>query len=122
MTIIAGSLCFLIGFIHSYFGEKYIIIRLLRRDNIPHLFGDSYFTKQTIRFAWHITTIAWWGFAYLLYSLSMPETNMRLETAFTISVVFFISGLIAFIFSKGKHLSWLVFWLISGLTYFSTTS
>lgn len=119
MMLLAGVLCFLIGIIHSYFGEKYIIIRLLRRDNIPQLFGGTFFTKQTIRFAWHITTIAWWGFAYLLYSLSIAETDMKTDVVFTISVVFFISGLMALIFSKGKHLSWVVFWLISGLTYFS---
>lgn len=120
MTLIAGALCFLIGFIHSYLGEKYIIIRLLRRDNIPQLFGGTYFTKQTIRFAWHLTTIAWWGFAYLLYSLSIPESNMKAEVILTISAVFFISGLIALIFSKGKHLSWIVFFLISGITYFAS--
>ena len=70
MLEIASALCFLIGIIHSYMGERFILIRLFRGDNVPHLFGSDLFTKRTLRFAWHITTFAWWGFAYVLWAIA----------------------------------------------------
>jgi len=48
---VAGTLCFLIGVIHSYFGERFILIRLLRGDKAPHLFGGDFFPKRTLRFS-----------------------------------------------------------------------
>ena len=35
---------------HSYLGERYILIRLFRRDNLPKLFGSADFTIRIRRF------------------------------------------------------------------------
>jgi len=113
MLIFACTLLLITGFIHSYFGEKYILIRLFRLDNLPRLRGSDWFTKQTLRFAWHITTLAWWGFAAILYVLSSTSENINREILVIISCVFFVSGLVSIIFSKGKHLSWIFFLLIA---------
>jgi len=121
MLIIAALLLVLIGFIHSILGEKYILIRLFRRDNLPKLFGDDWFTKQTLRFAWHITSIAWWGFAALLFSLTETQSLLAHSILIAISVVFTLSGVIALIFSKAKHLSWVVFFVIALTSYLAMT-
>lgn len=113
MLLIASFLLILIGLIHSFLGEKYILIRLFRRDNLPKLFGSDWFTKRTLRFAWHITSIAWWGFAVILYFLANPNSDTHANIFLTISAVFAVSGFISLIFSRGKHLSWLVFFIIS---------
>jgi len=118
MLQIAAILCFVVGMIHSLLGERYILIRLFRRDNIPHLFGSDDFTKGTLRFVWHITTLAWWGFAYLLWQLSETQEISSQIILYTISTVSLVSGIFSFSFTKGKHLSWLVFLVISGLTYY----
>lgn len=118
MLEVAAALCFLIGIIHSYLGERFILIRLFRGDRIPHLFGSGYFTKRTLRFAWHITTFAWWGFGYLLFKISVGDENLTQSVLFTISAVFLLSGLFSFGFTKGKHLSWVIFWSIAGLSYY----
>lgn len=113
--------CFLlisIGFIHSYFGEKYILVRLFRRDNLPKLYGSDWFTKRVLRFAWHITTVAWWGFSAILFVLANPTDNVERTILIIIAAVFFISGLISCGFSKGKHLSWIVFWAIAGVSLY----
>ncbi|MGH1539408.1 MAG: hypothetical protein ACRBHB_03205 [Arenicella sp.] len=117
MLTIAAVLCFLIGAIHSVLGERYILVRLFRRDNIPHLFGSDFFTKRTLRFAWHITTIACWGFAYLLWMIGQNPDNLAKIVLLTIAVVFFISGVFSFGFTRGRHLSWIVFWTITALVY-----
>lgn len=54
-TVAIILLC--MGLTHSYLGEKYILIRLFRRDNIPKLLGSDEFTKGTLRFCWHIFII-----------------------------------------------------------------
>lgn len=117
MLIIAALLIILIGIAHSYLGERYLITRLLRRDNLPKLFGSDWFTKRLLRFAWHITTIAWFGFAVILlliYENSVTDFNVIL---LVIAVVFLISGLVALFFSKAKHLSWIVFFVIASICF-----
>lgn len=81
MLEVAAILCFLIGIIHSYLGERFILIRLFRGDRVPHLFGSDYFPKRTLRFAWHITTFAWWGFGYLLFKISVGEESISYKEA-----------------------------------------
>lgn len=122
MLEVATIIAILIGFVHSILGEKYILVRLFRRDNLPKLFGDDRFTKQTLRFAWHITTIAWWGFAAILWSFSQGTENLKSAVLLIIGITFLISGVISFAASKGKHLSYLTFWAIAALSWFSITA
>lgn len=122
MLEVASALCILIGCIHSFLGERFILIRLFRNQNIPQLFGSDYFTKRTLRFAWHMTTVAWFGFGYLLLVIAQGNENITRTVLFTISMVFFITGAFAFGFTRGRHISWLVFWAISGLSYLATNN
>lgn len=87
MLIIASLLLILCGLVHSILGERYILIRLFKCDNLPHIFGSDQFTKGTLRFAWHITSFAWFGFAALLVLL--PDSRILL---FTVSIIFALSG------------------------------
>ena len=57
--LIAAALAVLLGVAHSYLGERYILTRLFRRGDLPRLFGGVEFTQQTLRFAWHLTSVAW---------------------------------------------------------------
>ena len=113
MLLIAAILLVLIGFVHSILGEKFLITRLLRRDNLPKLFGGDEFTKQLIRFAWHLTTVAWWAIAAILLVFWLEIEPVHFLVVQIIGIVFFLSGVIALIASKGKHLSWIVFFAIS---------
>ena len=118
MLLVGSALLIFIGFVHSYLGEKYILIRLFKRDNLPKLLGSDWFTKRVLRFAWHLTTLAWWGFAVILYFLSHPSDNVRSEILITITVVFALSGVVSLLFSRGKHLSWLFFFGIASTSLF----
>ena len=120
MLLFGALLLLIIGLVHSYLGEKYLLIRLLRRDNLPKLLGSDWFTKRVLRFAWHLTTIAWWGFAAVLYVLSSPNVNIQNDILIIVSIVFFFSGILALLFTRGKHLSWLVFFTIASVSYYST--
>ncbi len=118
MLVVAAILCFAIGLIHSYLGERGILIRLLRSSEIPHLFGSDFFTKRTLRFAWHLTTLAWWGLGYLLLAVAREAPDLASVVLVTVGAVFLISGVFAFGATRGKHLSWIVFWLIAGLVFY----
>jgi len=113
MLLVGSFLLILIGLVHSYLGEKYLLIRLFKRDNLPKLLGSDWFTKRVLRFAWHLTTLAWWGFAAILYFLFNSSGNLHNEILITIAIVFAISGIVSLVFSRGKHLSWLFFFGIA---------
>lgn len=119
MLIFACILLLFVGLAHSYLGEKYILIRLFKRDNLPHTLGSDWFTKRVLRFAWHLTTLTWWGFSAILYVIFSDSTHLTGDILIIVSVVFFLSGLVSFSFSKGKHLSWVFFFLIAGSSFYA---
>ena len=114
LLYVAAILTFVIGIIHSVLGERYILTRLFRRNDLPALFGGPEFTILTLRFAWHITTIAWWGFAAILILMATESLSFH-NTAIVLSATFLATGLIALLASRGKHLSWIVFLTIGGI-------
>ena len=110
LLILGAALAVAIGLAHSWLGEQYILIRLFRRANLPRLFGGDAFTKRTLRFAWHLTTIAWWGFAVLLILYAIEEPGQVTPAAVsTIALTFLASSALALVVSRGRHLSWIVF-------------
>ena len=118
MLYLAAVLLFLLGLAHSLLGERYILVRLFRRDNLPRLFGSPEFTVRTLRFAWHITTVAWWGLAALLVAIAQdgfgpPETGATVARIIGWTAI--ISGLLPLILTRGKHWSWLVLFVVGAL-------
>ena len=117
----AALLTVAIGVAHSWLGERYLLMRLFRRGNLPALFGGEEFTRNTLRFAWHVTSIAWWGFAAILLVLAdgpPPQQTLGL----IIGVTFLLHFAITLIASRGKHLAWPVFLAIGLLTIYATCS
>jgi hypothetical protein len=109
----AAFLIAALGIAHSILGERYILIRLFRRDNLPRLFGGTEFTVRTLRFAWHVTTVLAFGFAIVLFQLAGQASAHALASAIGWTLV--VSGLLPLVFTRGRHLSWLVFFLAGGL-------
>ena len=105
---IAAALALAVGAAHSILGERYILIRLFRRPDLPRLFGGTELTKRTLRFAWHLTSIAWWGFGAILALLARDAATVS-ALAWVVAVTFLVSAALAAAVSRGRHLSWLVF-------------
>ncbi len=112
--IIAAALVGFIAAVHAILGERYIIIRLWNQDNLPQLLGSELFTKRVLRFAWHLTTVAWMGFAAILV-LSAGQDGELNRAAFmsVIRITFLLSALLSLIITQGRHLSWVVFLAIT---------
>jgi hypothetical protein len=119
MLLTAAALTSLLALAHSYLGERYILTRLFRRDGVPDLFGGPEFTKRTLRFAWHLTSIAWLSLAALLVKLDSHEPS-RAELGLLLMGTFGVSGLIALVASRARHLSWVVFLAIAALAWLGT--
>jgi len=104
----AASLCFILGLGHSIVGERYILIPLLRHTDLPKMLGGTEFTARTLRFSWHLTSVAWWGsgalFCYMALGRISPAT-----VAGILAGVFLISATVTFVASRGRHLAWLLF-------------
>jgi hypothetical protein len=112
MLQLAAILLVLLGVAHSVLGERYILTRLFRRD-LPKLFGGQAFTRNTLRFAWHLTTVLAFGLGAVLWQLTgspSPELLAR-----TLGWCFIASGLLPLVFTRGRHLAWVVLFAAGGL-------
>ena len=114
---IAALLATAVGIAHSYLGERYILIRLFRKPDLPKLFGSSEFTTRTLRFAWHITSIAWWGFAGILLLLAHPPLASH-GIGIVIGVTMLCTSATILVGSRGKHLAWPVFLIIGAIALY----
>jgi hypothetical protein len=115
--LVAATLCAAVALAHSYLGERYVLIRLLRRTDLPHLFGSDLFTKRTLRFAWHLTSLAWLGFGALLITAARGGAASGPAGLEIVAATFAASALVTFAGSRGRHLAWIAFAAIAVLAW-----
>ena len=113
LLLVASALAFSLGAAHSYLGERYVLIRLFRRPDLPHLFGSDVFTRRTLRFAWHLTTVAWWGAAALLLAYAGATPPSPGTVLGILAATFAVSSAVTLVGSRGRHLAWPVFLAIA---------
>ena len=116
---IAAFLLIAVGIAHSYLGERYVLSRLARREGMPKLFGSSEGMIRTLRFAWHVTSVAWWGLAVIVVLLAQPPVTSN-AIGLVIGCTFLIHFAIVLVASRGRHLSWPVFLAIGILVIYAT--
>ncbi len=109
------------GVAHSYLGERYLLMRLFRRNDLPKLFGSTDFTVRTLRFAWHVTTVAWLGFAAILVALAHPPVSPS-TLGLIAGGTFMVHCVIALGGSRGRHLSWVAFLAVAIIAIYATRS
>lgn len=113
----AAVLAVAIGAAHSILGERYLIRPILRRTDLPRLFGDDGFTRQTLRYGWHLATVAWLGLAAVMLVLSgaLPAVRVGDGVIFAIALTFLVNTILAVVVTRGRHLSWVVFAAMTAL-------
>ena len=121
LYLLAALLCVALGVAHSYLGERFILIRLFRRTDIPKLFGGTEFTIRTLRFAWHLTSVAWCGIGALFFLMAQgPLSSSTVASVF--AVVFLLSAGVTLIASRGRHLAWPVFLVVGLIALYGSTT
>lgn len=109
LLYIAALLLIGIGTAHSVLGERYVLRRLERLDDLPRLtLGGREMMAPVLRFAWHITTIAWIGIAGILILMAHDVLSNQ-SAAIVVAATFLASALASGIPSRGRHYSWIVF-------------
>lgn len=110
--MVSGAIVCLVAvsLMHSYYGERMLIGPLLKHKGnrlLEHPLG-----RMLLRFAWHITSIAWLVLAFILYTMAF--TNARLDAAIlsSIGASFLAMGVFDLIVSRGKHMGWPILTLI----------
>ena len=118
---VAAVLTFAVGLAHSVLGEKYLLMRLFRRPDLPTLAGSATFAARTLRFAWHITTVAWWGFAAMLL-LAARDALTPGNALRALAATMLVTGATILIASRGRHLAWPVFAAIAAAALWAARS
>lgn len=115
--IAAGVLSMALGIAHSLIGEKYFLPRLYK-PVLPFHLGSELFINRTLRTAWHWISLAWFSVAILLFYLSFQMLSHVTRWICILIICWLLtSALLSFVFSRGRHLSWLVLVVIALLIY-----
>ena len=102
----AAALTVFIGIVHSWLGEVRLITPMLAPGKRHSILEKSEFARRVIRFAWHITSLAWWGFAAILAAFATgPLAGHDRIVLIVIGATFAISGLLTLVSSRGRHLA-----------------
>ena len=114
----AAVLSVLIGVAHSVLGERLVLGPLFRRNELPKLLGSAEFTRNVLRFTWHLTTVLAVGIGVVIaYLASTPLTSQSMWVLRILSLTFGASTLVSLIGARGKHFSWWVFLIITFLLW-----
>ena len=112
--LVAGGVVVVNGLVHSYAGERIILVPLLGRRDLPPLLGSEELTKRVLRAVWHFATLWWLTVAAILFALSDATLDGPGKTAMLIlAVPFALMALVVLWGSRGRHLGWLAFLIIA---------
>lgn len=103
--VAAGSL-FTLAALHSFLGERLLVGPLLAVDPWPALRIGRTLGRQTLRFAWHLTSVAWLGLGVLLLG---PADSGALFVPAVVGAVLLASGIFTFATTRGRHFAWAPF-------------
>ena len=126
--VLAALIAFILGIVHSYMGEKYLVSPILRSEHlVSALSGSIGLKKVALRVCWHFATIAMWGTATTLVFLSsLPLSHTSLVVARIISLTFAAYTVLVFLtpglrlIHLRRHLAWAAFLAIAVLSWLGT--
>lgn len=117
---ISGILAFIAGLAHSFLGERFFIPRFKIREQKLDV-GTERFVNRTLRSVWHLFTLASWSTAALLIVFAFRELDdTTVIVARIISNFFLLSGVLSIFISHARQLIWLVFFIMSLLSWIGT--
>jgi len=116
VLLVSAGLTGLLGLAHSVLGERKLIGPLLAPEQRTGLLAKSGFARGILRFAWHLTSIAWWGLGAVLAAVALAAPDRAIAGVLAaVAATLGVSGLLILAQSRGRHLAWPVFLAAAGL-------
>lgn len=117
-TQLAALLCAVLALGHSLIGEYFLIGPLCRHpERLPRLLGQPQFAAQTLRMAWHLTTLLGLLLAVLIWQLPIGPEATHHQVQPLMALTFGLCALWAAATTRGRHLAWVVLggiaWLLA---------
>ena len=107
LMLLGAGLLVVGGVIHSYLGETLLFPRLFALPDLPLFRNDRRFTEAVLRYAWHLTSFAWWGIAAAIAVMPLAADVHRVGRILGATV--FLTGAIIVFTCGVRHPGWLIF-------------
>lgn len=119
LLVAAGTTIF-IAAAHSYLGEKRIFPRLLDREPPPTLGGSASLMRSIVRWAWHLTSLAWVALAFIVIALLNDPSQLRQFIGAIVAGYLGIGAVVTFATTRGRHIAWPFFLVAAVATWLGT--
>jgi len=116
LFVAAGTTIF-IAAAHSYLGEKRIFPRLFNRRDPPKLSGSAALMRSIVRWAWHLTSLAWVALAAILIALLNDPSQLPQSVGAIVATYLAIGAVVTFVTTRGRHIAWPFFLLATVATW-----
>jgi len=116
LFVAAGTTIF-IAAAHSYLGEKRIFPRLFNRGDPPKLSGSAALMRSIVRWAWHLTSLAWVALAAMLIALLNDPSQLPQSVGAIVATYLAIGAVVTFVTTRGRHIAWPFFLLATVATW-----
>lgn len=107
MLFVAAVLIALLAVAHSVIGEVRLIRPIAARGDLPTLYGTTRFTGATLRFAWHVTSALALGVSAIMFAMAFDAHQDVLVCIIGWTLI--ACGVFPLVFTRGRHLAWVVF-------------
>src|SRR6478735_4767003 len=104
--LVAAAIVAAIGLIHSYLGERLVFSRLFALPDLPLLRRDRTYTENVLRYAWHLTSLAWWSAGAILVAFWWGASDPRRTVLLIIAAMLLLTGLTVLATAGRRHPAW----------------
>jgi hypothetical protein len=103
----AAALAVGVAIVHSVLGERRLIGPILDAASPGPAVLRSSLSRRILRFAWHVTSLAWLAQAAVLAIVAtFPSGAQGRPTVVVTGVSFLVIAAIAVAISRGRHVGW----------------
>jgi hypothetical protein len=118
LLLVAAVIVAAIGLIHSYLGERLVFPRLFALPDLPLLRRDRVYTENVLRYAWHLTSLAWWGSSATLVAFWWGAGDARHTALIIIAAILLLHCVIILSTCGRRHPAWPLFLIAAAATWY----
>lgn len=116
--LVAAVVVAFIGCVHSYLGERLVFPRLFALPDLPLLRRDRTYTENVLRYAWHVTSVAWWSASAMLVAFWWGAGDARHTSLLIIAAMLLLTGLIILSTCGRRHPAWPLLLIAAAATWY----